>query len=239
MARKTVIDDTYLKKRQYMPPRRRARTVVCRILIVCEGEKTEPNYFKSFNKTRRGVFVYDVEARGEGKNTMDVVAQAIKEKEMAEEKGTPYDSVWAVFDRDSFPAEKFNNAINKADGHDVNCAWSNEAFELWYLLHFQYRNTGMRRDKYREAISDAVNNCPEYKTKKKGYKYTKNSGDNYNIMNDYGSQSDAIKRAEKLHNNFTDRSYHLHNPCTLVYKLVTQLIGKDEVFNKKIEATME
>lgn len=31
-------------------------------------------------------------------------------------------------------------------------AWSNESFELWYYLHFQYLDTGISRSQYIEKI---------------------------------------------------------------------------------------
>lgn len=50
-----------------------------------------------------------------------------------------YTQIWCVFDKDDFNADDFDNAINRAKGHPfLRAAWSNEAFELWYVLHFQY-----------------------------------------------------------------------------------------------------
>lgn len=210
---------------------RTTRTIPCRILIVCEGEKTEPNYFKAFDKSRSGVIWYDIEIHGEGKNTIDVVDRAIELRRAAR---IDYDSVWAVFDRDSFSADRFNSAIIKARGNDIDCAWSNEAFELWYLLHFHNRVTAMERNEYKKAISKAVNNSPKNKNKKKDYKYAKNATDNHRTINEYGSQEDAIRWAETCHKEYEDEKYDAHNPCTTVYKLVLQLIGKDENFIKKV-----
>lgn len=45
MARVIKIDNALQKRHEYKKNKRKARTVICRILIVCEGEKTEPNYF--------------------------------------------------------------------------------------------------------------------------------------------------------------------------------------------------
>jgi len=111
--------------------KRKERKIVCKILIVTEGTKTEPNYFRKFRKFNSGTIVYDVDVKGLGSNTIDVVDKAIMLKNNGE-----YDSVWAVFDRDSFPPNKFNDAIIKAESNGIDCAWSNEAFELWYLYHF-------------------------------------------------------------------------------------------------------
>ena len=49
MARKIKIDNAILKRRQHSAPKRKVRVINCNILIVCEGEKTEPNYFSLNN----------------------------------------------------------------------------------------------------------------------------------------------------------------------------------------------
>ena len=40
--------------------------------------------------------------------------------------------------------------LNKAP--TVEAAWTNEAFELWYLLHFNFYNTGISRKQYQDLI---------------------------------------------------------------------------------------
>lgn len=174
MARKIKIDNAILKRRQHSAPKRKVRVINCNILIVCEGEKTEPNYFRVFNKTRKGTIVYELTIDGGGINTMQVVDKAIELNSSFD-----YDSVWAVFDKDSFSPDQFNGAIIKARQNNINCAWSNEAFELWYLLHFHNRVTAMSREEYKKAISDAVNTSPKNKKKKKDYEYAKNAPNNY------------------------------------------------------------
>ncbi len=200
---------------------RKPKIIACRILIVCEGEKTEPYYFRSFDVINNGSFVYDITAKGYGLNTVGVVDKAI---ELNKKNDGLYDAVWAVFDKDSFSDDNFNRAIDKAEQNNINVAWSNEAFELWYLLHFQYRNTPMCRDDYQREIAKAVN---AKSNNKLCYSYKKNNKDNCRIINEYGSLDDAIRNAKKLHDTFVDNSYSKHNPCTTVYKLVLQLLDKD------------
>ena len=169
-ANKIKVDNAVLKRYARQSARRRQRVVSLRILIVCEGERTEPRYFDSFKKKHNGLFVLDMDVLGLGANTLSVVNKAIELKTKAESVGIPYDSVWAIFDRDSFSEAKFNAAVQKAESNGVNAAWSNEAFELWYLYHFHNRVTAMSRDEYKKAISDAVNSSPAYKLKRK-YQY--------------------------------------------------------------------
>ena len=66
-------------------------------LIVCEGAKTEPNYFRSFPVSTRP----EVTIVGAGCETIAVVNKAI---ELMENK--QFDRVWCVFDRDP---SKVNN----------------------------------------------------------------------------------------------------------------------------------
>ena len=184
-----------------------------RFLIVCEGEKTEPNYFKAFAKNLPP-HIIDVVILGEGKNTLSLVEVALKERDKYAASDYSFDHVWIVFDKDSFQADNFDNAILKAQAAEVNCAWSNEAFELWFILHFEYRDTGMSRDEYKEKLSDIL-----------GGPYKKNSENMYLILSEQGNQTQAIAWARTLFNNFFERKIppSRSNPCTTVYLLVEKL----------------
>lgn len=123
--------------------RKNTRSLRKRFLIVCEGERTEPNYFEAFRVPKK---VYEV--IGVGDNTIGLVKQAID----CQQKGE-YDQVWVVMDKDDFPVANFNNALSLASGKGVNVAYSNEAFELWYLLHFDYHNSAISRTTYKNRLS--------------------------------------------------------------------------------------
>ena len=86
-------------------------------------------------------------------NTDSLVQYAIDRKEEADRRGEPFNAIWCVFDRDSFPAQNFNRALQLADSHGVRVAWANEAFEIWYLLHFSYHDTAMCRADYGGRLS--------------------------------------------------------------------------------------
>lgn len=193
-------------------------------LIVCEGEKTEPNYFKSLKQSLpKGVLdVCDITIEGTGFNTKSLVKEAIRLKgNLEKEKERKIDKLWIVFDKDSFAPQDFNAAIQKCKNNypSINAAWSNEAFELWYLLHFHFYNTGISRKQYQDLI--------EGNFKKKGllgYEYKKNSTEMFDLLEKYGSRSNAIKHAtklEKFHAGKTD--FANQNPCTKVHHLVKEL----------------
>ena len=223
-----AIERRYARQEQ----RRKSRQMLCKILIVSEGTETEPNYFWKFNSKENGRLI-EVKVHGAADNTINVVKEAIKRS-----KENKYDSVWAVFDKDSFPDKDFNDAIIMAEKNGIGCAWSNEAFKLWFLYHFVNRVTAMSRTEYKKAISDAVNKSPNYKEKKK-FKYDKPDKNLYNIMTTYGSMDNAIKYAEAQSKKYTDKRYSTHNPCTMVYKLVRLLIGQDSGFNKYMIQKLE
>ncbi|MGQ2984093.1 RloB family protein [Flavobacterium sp.] len=237
MANIIKIDNSVLKRhKRNENKKRKENTKELRVyfLIICEGEKTEPNYFRSF-KSNVMPFVYTIDAQGEGSNTLDLVNRTIKARDNSSQQ---YDSVWAVFDKDSFPSANFNSAIKLAEKNNIKTGWTNEAFELWYLLHFQFRNTGMSRADYKKNLEAEVNKAIKERSKAKKvnpFIYEKNSENMYDILEKYGNQAQAIKWAAKLLSNFTCENYATHNPCTKIHLLVEELNGKSVALNKEIE----
>ena len=113
------------------------------MLVVCEGEKTEPNYFEEIRKSAR-IAPADIRVIPSelGTQPLRVVESAIREFS----KKKAYDRVYAVFDRDDH--ENYANAIHKAEAQNGKlkndegkpisfCAIvSVPCFEFWLLLHF-------------------------------------------------------------------------------------------------------
>lgn len=225
MARKAKIDNA-TKKRFERQEKKRIQDEKPKqrfFLIVCDGEKTEPNYFESIKKHLRSnaIELIDLEVHGKGKNTLGTVEEARKLKTNIEKQpGRIIDEVWAVFDRDSFPDQNFNNAIMKGKEIGVECAWSNEAFELWYLLHFQNFENAMHRDRHRPLLERELSQRIG-----KPFTYQKNSKSMFALLQQYGNIEQAIQRAKVLESQFADRTdYANHNPCTRVYALIEKLL---------------
>lgn len=179
------------------------------IVIICEGENTEPNYFESFPITNKKVI-------GTGKNTESLVTEA---RTYSKE----YDQVWCVFDEDSRKSQ-FDNAINSCENGDyanVFAAYSNESFELWYLLHFNdiQPDVGITRHEYCKKLDEHL---PTIRKRDKP-KYCKNDISNYSKLLQY--QSIAIKRAKKLYSEGYPKGipHHQKKPVTTVYLLVEGL----------------
>lgn len=172
-----------------------------RFLIVCEGEKTEPNYFRQFPLPPGSV----VDVYGLGENTLGLVKQALKLR-----RKTHYDQVWCVFDRNSFPVKNFNAALALAREKEIQVAYSNEAFELWYVLHFEYLNSGISRKDYIVKLESNL-----------GHPYAKNSESIYKEL--YTRQAIAIQNARKLLAEYRPPDPVNDNPSTTVHWLVDEL----------------
>lgn len=128
---------------QRTPGRRPAGTQERRrVLIVCEDSKSSRFYFESFPVDAKRA---EVLALGTGMNTDSLVEEAIRLKNEAMKSCQPYNEVWCVLDRDSFPLDNYARAFELGRGNDIKMAWANEAFELWYLLHFNYHDSGISR----------------------------------------------------------------------------------------------
>ena len=72
------------------------------VLIVCEGTKTELNYFKELRQHYhlQAVHTVDVTPGSSGRNAKNILLDAKKRYKVSKEKGDPYDYVYCVFDRD-------------------------------------------------------------------------------------------------------------------------------------------
>lgn len=186
----------------------RNRTPGERFLIVCEGKKTEPNYFRSF----RLPGLIHVHAVGFGVSPPQLVEVALKmELNSSRKRGQePFDQIWCVFDKDDWVDSDFNNAIRQAENKGLKVAYSNQAFELWYLLHFHFYNSPMNRKDYENKLSELL-----------GYPYSKDSSDMYDRLR--SQQSMAVKNARRLLELYPNPQPASDNPSTTVHVLVEEL----------------
>jgi hypothetical protein len=171
-----------------------------RFLIICEGTKTEPNYFRSFRVPK---VVIDIE--GLGRNPTKLVEYAIDRRSEDD-----FDQVWCVFDRDVWTIQDFQQAFKLAIQNKIQIAYSNEAFELWYILHFQFLNTAISRSDYPKKLSSLM-----------GKPYAKNSREMYDELFDL--QPTAIAHADRLLREYPKPNPATDNPSTTVHHLVKEL----------------
>jgi len=170
-------------------------------LIVCEGERTEPDYFQQFRAP--GLVV---QVAGTGYNTLSLVKEAMRRMGQDE----PFDQVWCVFDRDSNPVVQFNAAIELAGRNGIDVAYSNQAFELWYLLHFQYLDTALHRKDYIQRLSARL-----------GHPYRKNDPQVYAELLPF--RDEALRNAQRLLAQYRPARPAEDDPSTTVHLLVEQL----------------
>jgi hypothetical protein len=115
------------------------------VLIVCEGEKTEPNYFRALiDDLQLNTANIRIAKNTAGSSPRNVVDTARKEYK----KEKDYDAVYCVFDKDQH--QSYAEALDiirreKARGKrgcPIYAITSIPCFEFWILLHFTYTTKG-------------------------------------------------------------------------------------------------
>lgn len=193
-------------------------------IIACEGEKTERFYFESWfarlKLSRQLSSRSCVIAPHSHTNPTGVLVDLLA----FQDDGLTFkdfEQRWIVIDRDPERTDggghmlvDFNGALQQAMNKrpKVSVAWSNPCFELWYLLHFRYQNTGTDRDLIQNQLSNAL-----------GHKYNKNDPDLFQLT--IAKLPEALRNARRLYDHFQEQglSADKSNPCTTVYQFVELL----------------
>ena len=118
-----------LKRQKY------ARDPYDKVLIVCEGEKTEPNYFNGLKNHLR-LKSANVAIVGEGATPAKIVERAKKLDMQEKRKDDPFDKIFCVFDKDTH--SDYETALDHCAQKNYIAISSVPAFEYWLLLHFRY-----------------------------------------------------------------------------------------------------
>ena len=187
-------------------------------LIVSEGTDTEPAYFKAvkekINSICRGRI--QLEPIGKGDNTIYLFNKALK---LAQNSPNVYSHVWVVFDTDDFPTDD----IDAVDGlcaeytteeTTYHSIWSNQCFELWFLLHISYMHSDLHRTEYWDKLSDWL--IPQGLGE-----YDKSREDMFEILSPY--MQIAIANAKKLEVQNKGRKPSESAPGTKVHELIEWL----------------
>jgi len=188
------------------------------ILIICEGDETEPNYFNSLRYQLKlpTVNIQIIKKAGAPKNIIEKAKEAStnQNKDPKLKKSCPhgFDSIWCVFDREN-PNNNltFNKAVEDADANNFKLAISNPSFEFWYILHFRETTRqfmgGQEAKKYL-----AENFIPNYNE----------SLDVFNLL--FANTQVAITASKKILQNHPVKGERFPNPSTTVHELVEKLI---------------
>lgn len=188
------------------------------ILLICEDTKSAVFYFEEIRK-KLPVGSVELCAVGTGKNTQSLVDSVPEIREREEKKRSiPFDEIWVLFDKDSFADAQFDNAIFSGEAKGYYVAWSNECFELWYLLHFQEQGSAIGRNKIYKKLEKHLG-LKNYAAASKG---EKGWGVHQKFAFDKSRRIEATKRAKQLDKD-ADGAPHKRNPLTKVYLLFEQL----------------
>ena len=175
-----------------------------------EGKETEPNYLKSlFENVDKDKESINPIIEGLGMVSLSLVNDVIKK----DNKIVKDHKTFVLFDKDDNPNMSFNKAIDKAKQNNIIPLWSNECFELWLLLHFNYMDSNISRNDYYEKLKSLT----------KSKKYEKNMDNIFEEVNGINGTLKAYKNAKNLYKTYKNQSYKDMAPCTTVFILIDEI----------------
>lgn len=189
------------------------------ILIVCEGQ-TEAEYFASFDVVQLRVICED----SKGRTKRQLVEYCERKIGEYKKKAQTFDECWCVFDMDVKRGQDqfadYDTAIDSAHAKGYKVAYSNDAFEIWFYLHYYYTDQQNHRTFYYDQLSKlwGIN----YEKKGKAKEFCKAVYDKLNSDKN-ADQQKAIRHAEKLCERNGHLPYSQRNPVTTVHLLVQVL----------------
>lgn len=189
------------------------RDSYAKILIVCEGEKTEPNYFNGL-RDHHSLSSANVEVCGNcGSSPLSIVTYAKQRYREEKDAGDAFDKVYCVFDQDAHvDYTKAVAAIRGATPKDTYFAITSvPCFEYWLLLHFIYTTKP-----YTALPGNSAGNQVLAQLKIYMPDYTKGDNDTFSVLIDQldFAKNNAARSLQFAKANNTD------NPSTHVHELV-------------------
>lgn len=205
-----------------------------KVLIVCEGKKTEPNYFRGLIQWH-DISSVNIHISGDcGSAPPSVVTHGIDLYRAAQELGEPYDRVYCVFDRDSYHLPSQNKVYQQAldqiqramPASVFFAANSVPSFEYWLLLHFcDTRQTFVAQGK--ASVGDMV----EKALRKYWVDYEKAMLQSYSQLKKLAPQGEAQALIRAARGLLAAQAVGDDNPSTKVHELVGYLIKIKEPKN--------
>lgn len=218
-------DDLFKKRRQDRKQRKHEfkSPKANSFLIVTEGERTEPLYFKGIQKlikqkiggTIDVVEIPIIDIYGEGSSTGRLIERT---ERIVKEAKIIYQNIWVVFDKDDF--EDFDEALKIGENNGYNLAWSNQSFEYWLYMHFYYSDSALHRDDWNKKLDEIF---AQYNLGDGTYR--KNYEDIYSLVDSFNGVNTAIRNAKRRMADF-DEGKDLpseYDPGTKVHELVIEL----------------
>ncbi|SCZ84374.1 RloB family protein [Nitrosomonas mobilis] len=192
------------------------RDPYAKVLIVCEGEKTEPRYFQDL-RNHYGLNTANIEVCGEcGSDPNSVLQFATQRYREEKDAGDAFDQVFCVFDKDIHANyDEALNAIAKAQPRNTFVVMNSvPCFEYWLLLHFIYSTRP-----YLALPGNSAGN--QVLSELRGYlpDYEKGANNIFAMLLDQleFAKSNAERSLNEAQANVTD------NPTTRIHELVNFL----------------
>ncbi len=187
-----------------------------KVLIVCEGEKTEPNYFKELVAYYK-INSANVDVDGScGSSPRSVLERAVDTYQVELARGDAYDRVYCVFDRDTHETfdETVNTIIQKRPKDTFFATTSVPCFEYWLLLHFIYTTKPYERtgtsSSGEEVLKDLLKVMSDYE---------KGSEGTFLLLSD--QLEFAKNNAHRIQKHAKENN--TNNPSTSVHELIAYL----------------
>lgn len=187
-----------------------------RILIVCEGEKTEPNYFKEIRKHYE-LSMTNIEISGESGSSPKTVVNFAKDLfKKSQNESSAFDKVFCVIDRDAHTDfdEAINSVYNIKPKGVFSAIASFPCFEYWLLLHFCYTTKAYENlpdnSSGKQLLSELKAYMPDYEKGKN------------NVFTSLLGQLEFAKANSKRAMDASE-STGIKNPSTQIHELVTYL----------------
>ncbi len=182
------------------------------IYLICEGEETEIRYFKGFRSRSCYIDIKPIASQYKSADSLVRKARtAIGKSPYYPEDG---DVIWCVFDCDDNTDAMLHSAVVQARREGYHIAFSNPAFEIWFLYHFTTPTVAM----------DNTTVIRQLRQPGRLENYEKHQ-DVYNLLK--ALQMQAIQRAEqRLRELGEQKLIRNSNPCTTVVELVKYLNAK-------------
>jgi hypothetical protein len=186
------------------------------LLVVCEGEVTEPQYLRGFGRAQ-GANTVRLHVQAPGGDPRALVRRAIELRDEAAARATrerddnlAYDEVWCVFDVDDHAG--LPTAREFAQRSDIGLALSNPCIELWLLLHFRDHGAHLTSRQAATLLGKHVRGYHKHVSHEdfaRGY-------------------ADAVERAATLERRHAEAGTEGGNPSTRVHRLTERIreLGK-------------
>ena len=209
-----------------------------RILIVSEGKKTEPNYFKEIRtKYRLNTAHIGIEPSGYGTEPMQITHYAedlfVNGDTHKKIKARSFEKVYIVFDRDEhktyFDALSYIETLDKKKlrndlGEPVKfyAVASIPCFEFWLLLHFEDIKHWMHRDEVYKKLKVHI---IDYEKGKQGTFLATNHKllDAKNRAKDLVQYQEGDDKEKDKKNTHSACRYNDSEPYTHVWVLIEEL----------------